>query len=758
MRLALVFAALLLLMSTPAASTTPIDYTTHWTHLVDTELNRFLYDCGGAADLAVKGNMAYLVDSYAGLQVIDCTDPNDAILRGFVWINNPVACGVRDHYAYVATGSQITVVDIDDHDAPTVIGAVPTGGPVRDLAVSGPWLYLLHAGDTLQIFSLAQASAPALTRTVALPAGSSRRLDIDGGRLYVVGDGNLAAYDASVPDWPSLLGTLASSGAVHGFDVRGDLALIGHTDDSRLLDVSDPAAMAEVSWLGVPGLGVLLTSGGEAWTGQDFCWSQSGLNVVDISDPSAPELLHQEIWGFRGWPQAMVEYQGLVYAGEYMCWCAGEWPGFHILRPGALPLPAALATESPDGVFGVLTRGTVAEVGTRQGIAVWDLADPAAPQLVETIEPTSGFLWFAQADGLVASCRDGAWLSLFDRDGEGRLRARGEVAIEYYPAAIALSADLALLAYDTWTGQGTGLVVVDVHDPDAPAVLGELYAEENVRGIAIHGHLAAMSTREALRILDLADPLQPVLLAEVPHAQYWHLTSLDFLEREGRLLLAAARNRGSSNYGGGYAEVFDLTDPASPQCLVSLRQLGTSEVGPLIWQDDLLVVPGSIDLTFYRWPSLDQAPAFAGRVPLITSTAYASWPFAALAGQAVLAGTNPFPEGTLTTWPLPTGVLTAAPEAAPAIAAGSLTAAPNPFNPGCTLRFALAAAGPITVRVFDPRGRLVRTLLAEARGPGWHDVRWDGLDDVGRPAASGVYLARVRAAGTVETAKLALTR
>jgi flagellar hook assembly protein FlgD len=52
--------------------------------------------------------------------------------------------------------------------------------------------------------------------------------------------------------------------------------------------------------------------------------------------------------------------------------------------------------------------------------------------------------------------------------------------------------------------------------------------------------------------------------------------------------------------------------------------------------------------------------------------------------------------------------------------------------------------GVAEVRVFDVRGREVRTLLRAELEPGAHQVYWDGRDDGGRDVASGVYLAQVR--------------
>jgi len=83
---------------------------------------------------------------------------------------------------------------------------------------------------------------------------------------------------------------------------------------------------------------------------------------------------------------------------------------------------------------------------------------------------------------------------------------------------------------------------------------------------------------------------------------------------------------------------------------------------------------------------------------------------------------------------------------------------PNPCNPTTTIRFELARPGPVRLGLYDARGRLVRTLLQEARPAGTHEVAWDGTDDTGRPAASGVYHARLVTGSAADTRPLVLVR
>ncbi|MBC8424985.1 hypothetical protein H8E07_12745 [bacterium] len=68
---------------------------------------------------------------------------------------------------------------------------------------------------------------------------------------------------------------------------------------------------------------------------------------------------------------------------------------------------------------------------------------------------------------------------------------------------------------------------------------------------------------------------------------------------------------------------------------------------------------------------------------------------------------------------------------------------PNPFNPATRIRFSLATGGHVRLGIFDSRGAAVRDLVAGPREAGVHEVHWDGFDDRGRPAGSGVYYYRL---------------
>ncbi len=65
---------------------------------------------------------------------------------------------------------------------------------------------------------------------------------------------------------------------------------------------------------------------------------------------------------------------------------------------------------------------------------------------------------------------------------------------------------------------------------------------------------------------------------------------------------------------------------------------------------------------------------------------------------------------------------------------------PNPFSARTEIAFTLDTTAPVTLRIFNPLGQLVRTLAdGNVSGPGTFGYQWDGTDSGGAQVGSGVY-------------------
>ncbi len=83
----------------------------------------------------------------------------------------------------------------------------------------------------------------------------------------------------------------------------------------------------------------------------------------------------------------------------------------------------------------------------------------------------------------------------------------------------------------------------------------------------------------------------------------------------------------------------------------------------------------------------------------------------------------------------------------------SFALGPNPFRHETHLRCTAAWGGEATLRILDPTGRPIRTLLGRSDA-----ITWDGRDNRGHAVASGVYLYMLEAGGLSHRGRVHLVR
>jgi immune inhibitor A len=83
---------------------------------------------------------------------------------------------------------------------------------------------------------------------------------------------------------------------------------------------------------------------------------------------------------------------------------------------------------------------------------------------------------------------------------------------------------------------------------------------------------------------------------------------------------------------------------------------------------------------------------------------------------------------------------------------------PNPFNPTASVTVSLDRSGPFVLRVYRADGTLVRTLARATGGPGVLHFTWDGTDERGAAAGSGLYLFELRSGARSRVTKALLLR
>ena len=83
---------------------------------------------------------------------------------------------------------------------------------------------------------------------------------------------------------------------------------------------------------------------------------------------------------------------------------------------------------------------------------------------------------------------------------------------------------------------------------------------------------------------------------------------------------------------------------------------------------------------------------------------------------------------------------------------------PNPFNATTIVSFEIPHRSMTTLTIHDVMGREVKTLLNEMKETGSHHVIWDGENNLGQKASSGMYIVTLRTCDGTRSHKMLLLR
>jgi hypothetical protein len=439
---------------------------------------------GGAFDVAVSGDYAYVADDY-GVYVIDVSTPlAPQIVHEIALLGGAQAIAVVGDYAYAA-GNGLHVIDVSAPSEPLRVGDVDTFDGAADVAVSGGYAYValgwLHDEGGLRIIDVRAPSAPVEVGVVDTPA---ERVAASGGYAYVA-NGNLHVIDVrtpSAPDGAGFLGTVEANGVA----VSGGYAFVAagrarhHQEGLRVIDVSAPSAPVEVGFVDIPGgdsFGVAVSAGHAFVT-----WSThygNYLSVIDVSTPSAPVRV--------GSVQVPCPADDVAVSGNYAYVACGLGPGnteaslriIDISTPSA-PVEAAFI-DIPGWDSSVAVSGDHAYVAwagwdaDEGGLSVIDVSTPSAPVQVGFLDTPGG---------------------AFD---------------------VAVSGDHAYVAWAGWDADEGGLSVIDVRTPSAPVQVGFLDTLGGASDVAVSRSYAYVTLNDwsqgdvgGLWVIDVSVALWPV--------------------------------------------------------------------------------------------------------------------------------------------------------------------------------------------------------------------------------------------------------
>ncbi len=83
---------------------------------------------------------------------------------------------------------------------------------------------------------------------------------------------------------------------------------------------------------------------------------------------------------------------------------------------------------------------------------------------------------------------------------------------------------------------------------------------------------------------------------------------------------------------------------------------------------------------------------------------------------------------------------------------------PNPFNPTTTIEFGIPAHSFVTLTIYDVLGQEVNSLVQSELAAGSYQYQWNGKDARSKSVETGIYFARISAAGSDQIVKMMLLK
>ena len=347
---------------------------------VSNPLEIFQVESWGEGDsdvVCVSGGYAYVVNNMSGdVSIVAISDPVPPALLGVYVTKSAIVWDVfvSGSYAYVATGIQLTIVNVTDPGSPQYVGNVTTWGWCQDVYVSGHLAYVACGTSGffgLQVVNISDSASPFITGSCSTGA-NGLGVHVDGDYAYMAdGSAGLRVFDITDPSLPSLVATCPTGGLAYSVFVHGDCAYVA-TGEGGLatVNITDPSAPELLCVYDTPGSAEgVFVRGDRAYVAD----GSSGLVILNISDPLRTTYLgtHTTYNLARG----IDVSGGLAYVGQYVG--PHPWGYLDVVNVTDPANPTLLARDglNTNNIFGLCVEGdyvyvanygyglTIAEVG-----------------------------------------------------------------------------------------------------------------------------------------------------------------------------------------------------------------------------------------------------------------------------------------------------------------------------------------------------------------------------------------------------------
>ncbi|OGC92833.1 MAG: hypothetical protein A2W25_01230 [candidate division Zixibacteria bacterium RBG_16_53_22] len=624
-----------------------------------------LYLQGQGRDIEVNGNYLYLADGFAGIQIIDISNPFNPALAASYPIGMVNDIFIRGNLAFVAAGqlgvliynitNPVDLIEVSIYDTTGITGSCSSVF-VMDSLLFAPFGRILH------IVSIADSANP----------------------LHI--------------------GSYQGAFGINNVFARDQWCYLADGPSYTILDIADPADPIVISGR------IINNSVNEVVAAGHYLYisnGENGMAIENIQFPSQPE------------PASQLELNGVTTGLNLVGSLAflSQYPPYSRVPQGPWGIMAVNVSNPTNpvvqGVYGtsaynkgIFIQGRYAYLaGGISGMYIIDIADPSSLRVMSLIDTGHETRSIVVRDTLAYVADYGAGMKIIGVSDPSAPYQVGQFTAQSHLSDIAISGNYAYLATHI-------LDIVDISDQANPVLLGHF-----TRG-PFGGHCWSVVVRDTLafavtsfedpyydelEIIDISDPAAPVLVASTD--PYWSSSFSDICLNGDYAFVA--------DYPNGL-RIFDISDPASPELVTTytgyggLSTVSISGIYAYVGQDEVGILDISnpaipVPVDNYDTPGNPMGIALSGGHIFVADA------------TSVIVLRNPMVSANDDGPRMP------------AVAA-LMSAYPNPFNASITISYSLPAPGPVSLDIYDILGRKVATLFEGVMPAGESRAFWNAKE------------------------------
>lgn len=354
---------------------------------------------------------------------------------------------------------------------------------------------------------------------------------------------------------PQWVGKTPVIGEAYWVAMAGDYAYVTSSTGLQVVDISDPTNPLVKGSVELAYPYDVVTNG----DGYVYVGSSKSLKVIDVQDPTNPAVVAS---------LAMPDYVfGLCLSGDKL-YVANYLAGLAVVDIRNHYSPCVLgAMDTPGQANAVSVENDIAVVADGSGgIHAVDVRDPYVPRLAGSLATADNALDVQLRQGIAYVAARNAGVLVVNCTNPQSVSLLGQSQSSGAASGICLSGSLAYVANSSYAVTCNGLDIHDISSPSAPAKLSFSAVCGSIRGgVAIRDSVVCLAARTSgLNLISVENPAVPVVVANLAEADRSYGVCAS-----GNLVYATSQ---SSLY------IYDVTQPSRPLSVGYLQMEAPSDL------------------------------------------------------------------------------------------------------------------------------------------------------------------------------------